>query len=224
MKHKTLRSLRALSLTVSVSFGRVIYVVVILPFLFAACAPTPKPNPDAQIQLAVAQTFAAIPTYTSYPTPRILPTATPASLAGLFCEYQFCIGHPASIALWDLDAERNPQSPSSISQGMLIAYEPGVAVIEVIWQDATGASDASFMLNTIIASDSRSGSLKAFQSGSLNVDYVAITTTATPSLPNGGAAAWTCGGRAFAWKAYTPQAELAANLLNEALQKFRCSP
>jgi hypothetical protein len=33
-----------------------------------------------------------------------------------------------------------------------------------------------------------------------------------------------CGGRAFAWKAYTPQAELATNLLNEALKRFSCNP
>jgi hypothetical protein len=41
-------------------------------------------------------------------------------------------------------------------------------------------------------------------------------------LPYGGAAAWTCGGRAFAWKAYTPQPDLAKNLLEEALGRFRC--
>ena len=197
--------------------------ILALLFLVAACAP--KPNPDAQIQLAVAQTVAAIPTYTPYPAPRILPTAIPMSLSGLFCEYEFCIGHPVSIAFLDLDAQRNPFVPSSITQGMLVAYNPTVVVIEVIWQDATGASDASFMLNTIIDSkiDSRIGDLKAFQIGGLNVDYVSITTTATSSLPYGGAAAWMCGGRAFAWKAYTPQAGLATNLLNEALQKFRCS-
>ncbi len=72
--------------------------------------------------------------------------------------------------------------------------------------------------------DSRSGDLIAFQLGDLNVDYVPITTTATSSLPYGGAAAWLCGGRAFAWKAYTPQAELATSLLNEALERFICNP
>jgi hypothetical protein len=197
--------------------------ILILFIFIAACAP--KPNPDAQIQLAVAQTIAAIPTYTPYPTPRIPPTATPMSLSGLFCEYEFCIGHPVSIAFFDLDAQHNPLAPSSITQGMLAAYSSGL-LIQVIWQDATGASDASFMLATIMNSkiDSRSGDLKAIHLGGLNVDYVSITTTATPSLPYGGAAAWMCGGRAFAWKAYTPQAGLASNLLNEALQKFQCNP
>ncbi len=197
--------------------------ILILFTIIAACAP--KPNPDSQIQLAVAQTVAAIPTYTPYPTPRILPTATPMSLSGLFCEYEFCIGHPVSIAFFDLDAQHNPLAPSSITQGMLAAYNPSL-LIQVIWQDATGASDASFMLDTIINGkvDARSGDLKAFQLSNLNVDYVPITTTATSSLPYGGAAAWMCGGRAFAWKAYTPQAALATNLLTEALQKFQCNP
>ncbi|HUH98429.1 MAG TPA: hypothetical protein VLZ89_13775 [Anaerolineales bacterium] len=176
-----------------------------------------------QIQLAVAQTIAALPTYTPYPTPRLPPTATAPNLDGLFCEYQFCIGHPLSIAFFDLDAQRNPLAPSSITQGMLAAYDPSL-LIQVIWQEAGAASDASFMLDTIMDSkvDSRSGDLKAFQLGDLNVDYVLIATTATSALPHGGAAAWMCGGRAFAWKAYTPQAELATSLLNEALEKFRC--
>ena len=201
------------------------FICSILPFLLlAACAPKPTPNPDSQIQLAVAQTIAALPTYTPYPTLRVPPTGTPMNLSGLFCEYQFCIGHPVSISFFDLDAQRNPQTPSSISQGILVAYDPTV-VIQVIWQDATGASDASFMLDTNMDGkiDSKSGDLKAFQINGLSVDYVPITTTATSSLPFGGAAAWICGGRAFAWKAYTPQAELAASLLNEALQKFRCN-
>ena len=197
--------------------------ILVLFIIIPACAP--KPNPDAQIQLAVAQTIAAIPTYTPYPTPRIPPTTIPMSLSGLFCEYEFCIGHPVSIAFFDLNAQHNPLAPSSITQGMLAAYNSGL-FIQVIWQDATGASDASFMLGTIMDSkvDSRSGDLKAIHLGGLNVDYVSITTTATSSLPYGGAAAWMCGGRAFAWKAYTPQAGLATNLLNEALQKFRCNP
>jgi len=214
MKYETLRSLRSLKVTC---------ISVALFTLFVSCAP--KPNPDQQIQLAVAQTVAAMPTTAPYPTPRIPPTATPMNLSGMFCEYQFCIGHPVSISFFDLDAQRNPQAPSSISQGMLVAYSPSL-LIQVIWQDATGANDASFMLNTIMDTkvDARSGDLKAFQASGLNVDYVAITTSVPASLPYGGAGAWLCGGRAFGWKAYTPQAELAASLLNEALQKFRCSP
>jgi hypothetical protein len=199
---------------------KVAQVLMFLTVLVVACAP--KPNPNSQIQLAVEQTVAAIPTYTPYPKPPFVPTATPMNLTGLFCEYQFCIGHPSSISFFDLEAQKDPRAPSTVSQGMLIAYNPSL-VIQVIWQDASEASDAAFMLTTIMDSkvDAKSGDLKAFQVNGVNIDYVPITTTA-PSFTNGGAAAWMCGGRAFAWKAYTPQAELAMSLLNEALQKFRC--
>jgi hypothetical protein len=56
----------------------------------------------------------------------------------------------------------------------------------------------------------------------MNVVYTPITTTATDVLPNGGAAAWTCGERVFAWKAYTPQDGQAASLFDEAIKRFRC--
>ena len=197
---------------------------LLLIFLMGACTPTPKPNLDAQIQAAVAQTVAAFPTYTPYPTLRIPPTPTSINLSGLFCEYQFCIGHPASIAFFDLNAQHNPQMPSSVSQGMVVGYSNPNLVIQVIWQDANGAGDASFMVNTILDGkvDTRSGDMKAFQVGNLNVDYIPITTNA-PSFTNGGVAAWMCGGRAFAWKAYTNQADLPTNLLNQALQRFGCN-
>ena len=80
------------------------------------------------------------------------------------------------------------------------------------------------MLDLIIDKnvDARSGNLDPFLVRDLNVLYVPINSTATSILPFGGASAWTCGGRAFAWKAYTPQPDLARNLLDEALKKFRC--
>jgi hypothetical protein len=71
--------------------------------------------------------------------------------------------------------------------------------------------------------DTRNGNLDPLLIGDLNVLYIPITTNATPVLPNGGAAAWICGTRAFAWKAYTPQPDLSKNLLIEALQNFRCN-
>jgi len=52
--------------------------------------------------------------------------------------------------------------------------------------------------------------------------YTSITTTISPDVPFGGAGAWTCGDRVFAWKAYTPQAEMASPLFEEALARFTC--
>ncbi|MBI2757886.1 MAG: hypothetical protein HYX49_04325 [Chloroflexi bacterium] len=198
-----------------------IYIFALAFTIFtASCAPK-TPNPNDQIFVAVQQTIAAIPTYTPYP-PR--PIATLVPLDGLFCEYQFCIGHPADMAFFDVSAQRNPTAPSTTSQGILAAYNANSLFIQMLWQNAPGTPNSQFMLDLILDNqvDSRNGNLDPLLVGGLTVLFVPITTTATPVLPYGGAAAWTCGGRAFAWKTYTSQPELAKNLLNEALQKFRC--
>jgi hypothetical protein len=181
------------------------------------------PGENEQVSIAVQQTIAAIPTFTPYPLPISPPTSTPASLAGLFCEYKFCIGHPSDMAFFDVTAQRDPAAPSTASQGILAAYNAKL-FIQFVWQDAPGSTDPQFMLDLILDSkvDTRNGALEPLLVGNLNVIYVAITTIATPILPNGGAAAWICGGRAFAWKAYAPQPDLPKNLLIEALQNFRC--
>ena len=70
--------------------------------------------------------------------------------------------------------------------------------------------------------DTRTGNMEVKLIRDMNVLYTPITTTATEVLPNGGAAAWTCGDRVFAWKAYTQQDGQAAILFEEAIQRFRC--
>jgi hypothetical protein len=57
----------------------------------------------------------------------------------------------------------------------------------------------------------------------MNVVYTPITTTATPVLPFGGAAAWTCGERVFAWKVYTPDQGSAAGIFENAFARFNCN-
>jgi hypothetical protein len=192
-------------------------------FLLTGCSPK-TPSVEEQISIAVQQTIAAIPTYTPYPPPAILPTSTPATLSGLFCEYQFCIGHPEDMAFFDLNAKNSPVTPSTKSQGILVAYNAS-QVIQLMWQDAPGSNDPQFMLDLIVDPkvDTRSGDLAPLLIGDLNVLYVPITFSQSTDLPNGGAAAWICNGRAFAWKAYTPQPDLAKNLLIQAVQNFRCN-
>lgn len=201
---------------------RILVLLLICSFFITACSLT-MPGENEQISIAVQQTVAAIPTYTAYPSPVSIPTSTPASLAGLFCEYQFCIGHPSDMAFFDVTAQRDPAAPSTASQGILAAYNAKL-FIQFVWQNAPGSTDPQFMLDLILDAkvDTRSGNLEPLLVGNLNVTYVPITTTATPILPNGGAGAWICGGRAFAWKAYAPQPDLPKNLLIEALQNFRC--
>jgi len=187
------------------------------------CAPKQTLDPNAQIKQAVAATIAAIPTNTSYPQPTPYPSSTPVALAGLFCEYQFCIGHPPDIAFFDVSAQRNPASPSSYGQGILAAFNANL-FIEMLWQYAPGAADPQFLLDLILEAevDSRVGNIEVKLIRDMNVIYTPITTTATDVLPNGGAAAWTCGERVFAWKAYTPQDGQAVLLFEEAIQRFQC--
>lgn len=195
----------------------------LLLFLSTSCSRTSTPSPELQIQQAVAATIAAIPQPTSIPPSTPFPSPTPFSLAGLFCEYQFCIGHPVDISFFDLTAQNSPGTTSTYTQGFLAAFN-GNLFIQVMWQIAPGTSDPKFLLDTLLDEqlDTLSGTADVFLVRDMNVMYDSITTTATPSLPVGGIAAWTCGDRVFAWKIYAPNAESGRPLFDEALARFRC--
>ena len=201
----------------------VVIALTITLLIVSACAPKQTPDPNAQIRQGVAATIAAIPTYTPYPVPTSYPTPTPLTLAGLFCEYQFCIGHPPDIAFFDVSAQRNPASPSSYGQGLMAAFNASL-FIEILWQHSPGTADPKFLLDLIMEDevDTRVGNMDVKLIRDMNVLYTPITSTATDVLPFGGAAAWTCGERVFAWKAYTPQDGQAVSLFEEAIQRFRC--
>ena len=193
-------------------------------FFYSSCSFKPTPDPNQLIHQAVAGTLSAIPTSTSAPIPTAYPSPTPFDLNGLFCEYQFCIGHPAGMAFYDHLASLNPQAPSQYNNGFIVAYKIPALVISVIWLQAPGTSDPQFLLDTILedTADARTGNLDVKLVHGMNVMYTPITTTISPDVPFGGAAAWTCGDRVFAWKAYTPQAESAGPLFEEALARFTC--
>ncbi|MDL1911306.1 hypothetical protein FBQ81_11575 [Chloroflexi bacterium CFX6] len=194
--------------------------LILASIILTACAP--KPDPNVQIQVAVMQTVAAIPTATALPFSTPLPTSTPFDLKGLFCEYQFCVGHPVDMAFFDVSAQKNPASPSTYSQGLIAAFNANL-FIQMIWQFAPGTADPQFMLDLILDDvDTRVGApdVKLFRD--MNVIFTPITSTATPVLPFGAAGAWICGERAFAWKTYSPQAENTQALFDQALERFRC--
>ncbi|HET7142908.1 MAG TPA: hypothetical protein VFI68_02705 [Anaerolineales bacterium] len=191
--------------------------------LFASCSRNAALDPEEQLRISVASTIAAIPTVTPFPQPTSYPSPTPFNLLGLFCEYQFCIGHPIDMAFFDVSAQQNPAAPSSYGQGLIAAFN-GNLFIQVIWQLAPGAADPEFVLDLILddAADVREGTLEVKLVRNMNVMYTTITSIATPVLPFGGSGAWTCGDRVFGWKAYTPQAETANPLFEEALARFTC--
>lgn len=128
------------------------------------------------------------------------------------------------MAFYDVNAQQNLGSPSTYSQGILASYN-ATLFLQVIWQIAPGAADPQFLLEMILdpETDSRTGNLEVKLIRDMNVMYTPMTSTASPVLPYGGAAAWTCGDRVFAWKAYTPDESSAAGLFEEALARFICS-
>ncbi|GJQ52592.1 MAG: hypothetical protein HKUEN02_14390 [Anaerolineaceae bacterium] len=199
-----------------------IKAVLLLLIILTACAP--QPDAAVQIPLAVASTLTALPTNAPAPISTPLPSPTSFNLAGLFCEYQFCIGHPVDIAFYDVSAQQNPAAPSSYSQGLLAAYS-GNLFIQIIWQLAPGASDPNFLLDLILEEgiDTRLGAPSITSIRNMNVISIAIASAATSLLPYGGAAAWTCGDRVFAWKVYTPDESSAPALFDAALARFICN-
>jgi len=182
------------------------------------------PDPGTQIDQAVAATLASIPMPTSNPIPTLYPSATPFDLKGLFCEYQFCVGHPIDMAFFDVSAQQNTGAPSTYTQGIIAAYNANL-FIQMIWQTSPGSADPRFLLDLILDDgiDTEVGTPEVKRVRDMNVMYIPITTSATPVLPFGGAAAWTCGERVFAWKAYTPDEASAPGLFETALARFTCN-
>jgi hypothetical protein len=193
--------------------------------LLAACSFKATPDPNVQIQIAVNATLAAIPSVTPAPTTRPYPTPTPFSLTGLYCEYQFCIGHPPEMAFYDVVAKQNPGSAtSSTNENGILAAHNNSLFIQLIWQHAPGATDPIFLMDLILEDglDIPLGAYNLRLIHDLNVLSSPITSTASALLPFGGVAGWVCGDRVFAWKVYTPQDGTAEALLQEALGRFRC--
>jgi len=197
-------------------------LLFLIVFIVTACGP--KPDPDAQIRQIVAATLAAIPNATANPppTPIPIPSATPFDLTGMFCEYQFCVGHPADMAFYDVSAVTSNQgNPSTYQTGLMAAYS-GNLLIQLMWQFSPGTADPRFLLDLILEDgmDTSVGTPEVKLIRDMNVVYTPITTTL--ALPFGGAAAWTCGDRVFAWKAYTPDEASPAGLFDSALARFVC--
>ena len=201
------------------------FLLLFLFLIVSACGRR-TPDPNILIDQAVAATLAAmpVPTVESRPIPTPFPTSTPFDLRGLFCEYQFCIGHPQEMAFFDVNAQQNTGSPSTYTQGILATYNANL-FLQMIWQISPGTEDPQFLLDLILDDgiDTPVGNREVKRIRDMNVVYTPITTTASIVLPYGGAAAWTCGERVFAWKAYTPDEASAAGLFESSFARFNCN-
>jgi hypothetical protein len=128
------------------------------------------------------------------------------------------------MAFFDVSAQQNAGSPSTYAQGLLASYNANL-LLQMIWQISPGTADPQFLLELILEDgiDTRVGNPEIKQVRDMNVIYTPITSTATPILPYGGAAAWTCGERVFAWKVYTPDEASASGLFESAFARFNCN-
>ena len=198
-------------------------LLLILLCIVTACRPRTTPTPGIDINDAIATTLASLPTSAPSPIPTLYPTPTAFDLKGLFCEYQFCVGHPLDMAFFDVGAQQNAGSPSTYTQGIIASYNANL-FIQMVWQIAPGTSDPQFMLDLVLDDvDARVGTVEVKLIRDMNVVYTPITSTASQILPFGGAGAWICGERAFAWKAYTPDETSAPGLFESALARFICN-
>lgn len=192
--------------------------------IVSACVPRTDPNQQMNqaIAQAVAATLASIPSPTPHPIPTPYPSPTAFDLRGLFCEYQFCVGHPIDMPFFDVGAQQN--TPSTYTQGIIAAFNANL-FIQLIWQISPGTADPQFLLNLILdeGQDTPLGTPEVKLVRDMNVVYTPITSIASPILPFGGAGAWTCGERVFAWKTYTPDEGSAAGLFESALGRFNCN-
>lgn len=200
-------------------------IFITLSLLLSSCGPKAGPaTPSVDVAgTAVAAALTAIPpqpTYTPYPTTTPYPTA---DLAGLFCEYEFCIGHPARFPLFDLEVVNDiTANRSSYDQGAMIGFD-GSLYIFLSWSRVVGEFDPSFMLNSALQTDQPQETRLSEDINGRTVTYLLLQTTATQQLPYGLVAAWRCGDRQFGWKVYTPADGQALDYLWEALSRFVCS-
>jgi hypothetical protein len=203
---------------------RVHFFVITVLLIVTACRPRTTPTPGISINDAIATTLASAPTSAPNLIPTLYPTPTPFDLRGLFCEYQFCVGHPIDMAFFDVGAQQNAGAPSTYTQGIIASYNANL-FLQVIWQLSPGTEDPQFLLDLVLDAglDTRAGTLEVKRVRDMNVVYTPITTRASPVLPFGGAAAWTCGERAFAWKVYTPDETSPSGLFESALARFMCN-
>lgn len=203
-----------------------LWTLILLAVSLAACSPradiAPTPNVDV-VGTAVAAALTALP---PPPAPTAYPTYTPyptTDLSGLFCEYDFCAGHPEGIPFFDLEVVNDyTTNRSSYAQGNLIAFSENLYVF-LAWSQQVGEFDPSLMLNLVLRGDATQEIGFTEDINGRQVSYIWLTTTASADVvPFGLAAAWRCGDRAFGWKVYTSLEDQGLEYLWQALSRFEC--
>lgn len=203
---------------------KLIFLLMLIPALLAACGPdlTPAaPQPDV-VATSVAAALTAIPpaaAATPYPTYTPYPTL---DLSGLFCEYEFCLGHPANFPLFDLEVVNDyTTNRSDYSQGNLIGFNDQLYIF-FVWNQFSGQFDPNLALTFVLGEDLPGGTIISEDMNGRVVTYLALESTPSEMVPFGLAAVWQCGDRWFGWKTYSLNDGQALDLLWEAASRFTC--
>jgi hypothetical protein len=203
-----------------------IAIFILISLILSSCGPkigSAATPPVDTAGTAVAAALTAIPpqpTYTPYPTATPYPTL---DLAGLFCEYEFCIGHPVRFPFFDLEVVNDyTANRSSYDQGAMIGFD-GSLYIFLSWSRLVGEFDPSAMLAAALLTDPAQETRLTEDISGRAVTYTLLQSTASQQLPFGLAAAWRCGDRQFGWKIYAPADGQALEYLWEAVSRFTCS-
>ena len=203
------------------TFTKVAAFSIIIGLVLSACSATPTPDPDLMVRQAVKATLAAIPRATTIPTMTPAPTSTPVSISDLFCEYNFCIGHPKDIYLIDQGSTRQPPVTSTYANGTIFGYSSSF-FIQVNWKTSDATYNPQSSMHSILTGgESFQGVPDKMTVGNISVSTQPISTV-TALLPFGLVATWQCGDRDFVWKIYSPEDGMANDLLKQSMGQFKC--
>ncbi len=199
------------------------FLLIFLLFILTACGQ--KDRPELPNQSGRRCDISVYPNAHSRPHPHTLPIAYCVQLT----EDYFANINSAWVIQLTWHSSMSARSkmrarPAHIHREYSLSYNANL-FIQMMWQISPGAADPQFMLDLILDDgiDTPVGTPEVKLIRDMNVVYTAITTTASPVLPYGGSAAWTCGERVFAWKVYTPDEVSASGLFESALARFTCN-
>lgn len=188
--------------------------------LLSACGPSQQEIND-QIAFSVVATISAIPSSTPFPTPTPYPTLKPQlpDLTDLFCEYEFCIGHPPGAYLVDLDA---PDEWSSHRSGGVIGFED--EIMFVYWITSSEANwNPTNEVDELLGGDEVAQSDFVEETmGDFTVIYQTYSDPSSNVAPYGVNAAWYCGNRGFTALIEAKREERALELLRASISSFIC--
>jgi hypothetical protein len=199
-------------------------VLLVSVLVLGGCGAAPEPTPYPTYTPYPEPT--SYPTYTPYPEPTPYPTYTPfpepvlEDIRDLFCGYDFCIGHPSSAWLTDVDA---PDEWSEYDIGLLTGINAAGSYMSIDWlqidEDEWNSEEEALDAANIYEAQ---GDVRIEQVGPLEVALVATFDAEDEDLPYGIAAAWYCGDRGFRALVFHERESRPELLMLEALGRFTC--